>query len=212
MTTRHADTEPDAVPDTDPTPDPTPDPAPDPDPGSSAGAAGTAGTADVRRASGRGPRRLVPLLAAVMVLASLAAALWTAHGVAEERSAAADERAALATGREAAVAFTSYDHRRIEEDLERVAAMSTGDFREEFTRALGALTEAIEQAEGVSAGTVTQAGLLRIGPDSAVVAAAVDASVTNRQTEEPALRRYRLQITLARDGSDWLISDISPVA
>ena len=90
--------------------------------------------------------------------------------------------------------------------------MSTGDFREEFTRALGALTEAIEQAEGVSAGTVTQAGLLRIGPDSAVVAAAVDASVTNRQTEEPALRRYRLQITLARDGSDWLISDISPVA
>jgi Mce-associated membrane protein len=164
------------------------------------------------RSRHRGAAFLLVLLTAV---AAVAGAAWTGLEVQREREAAARERAALAAGRTAAEAFTSYDHRQIEDDLDRVTAMSTGDFRTEFTRALGALTGAIRQARGVSEGTVTQAGVTRQSDDSAVVIAAVDATITNRHTGEsgqPSLRRYRLQITLDRVGDAWLISDIAPVS
>lgn len=151
-------------------------------------------------------------LVALALVAAVAGAVWTGVGVRAERDADARERAALAAGREAAVAFTSYDYRRIEEDLDRVSAMSTGKFREEFTKALGALTGAITKARGVSEGQVNQAGVVRMHRDSAVVIAAVDATITNKQAKGPSLRRYRLQITLTRDADEWLISDISPVA
>lgn len=157
-------------------------------------------------------RRWVALLAGATLAASLAGAAWTGQEVREERTSDARERSALAAGREAALAFTSYDHARIEEDLERVSAMSTGRFREEFAKALGALTGAITKAEGVSESSVNHAGIVRMHEDSAVVLAAVDATITNKETKEPSLRRYRLQITLARDDESWLISDISPVA
>lgn len=156
-------------------------------------------------------RLLVPALALVL-LAAVAGAVWTGLEVREERNADQQARDALAAGREAAVAFTSYHHRRIEEDLDRVSAISTGEFREEFTAALGALTGAIRKAEGVSEGEVTHLGIVRQSGEAAVLIAAVDAMVTNKETERPTLRRYRLQITLTLDDDAWLISDITPVA
>ncbi|HWI42936.1 MAG TPA: hypothetical protein VNS81_04915 [Nocardioides sp.] len=166
-------------------------------------------------AADRRPRWLriaLPILLVVVLVGALAAAAWTASAVRRERDADARDRAALAAGREAAVAFTSYDYRHIDHDLDRVSAMSTGKFRKEFTKALGALTEAIGKAHGVSQGEVTHAGVLRSHDDSAVVIAAVDATITNKESPTPSLRRYRLQITVTRSGGDWLISDIKPVA
>lgn len=152
-----------------------------------------------------------PLLA-VVTLALLAGAAWTAVDVRRERDAQDRDAAALSAGREAAVAFTSYDYRHIDDDLDRVASRSTGDFRQQFTKALGALTAAIKKAHGVSRGEVTQAGLVRSSADTAVVMAAVDASITNRSTQGTSTRRYRLQVTLTLVDDAWLISDISPVA
>ncbi|MFC7495151.1 MULTISPECIES: hypothetical protein [unclassified Nocardioides] len=157
-------------------------------------------------------RHWLPLVAAVVVLAAVASAVWTGLEVRDERAADERGRAALAAGRVAATAFTSYDHRHIDEDLDRVAAISTGTFREEFTKALGALTGAIREAGGISRGEVTQIGVVRQTSRAAVVIAAVDATITNKATRTPSQRRYRLEITLTRVGDDWLISDISPVA
>ncbi|HWJ80782.1 MAG TPA: hypothetical protein VNS55_00990 [Nocardioides sp.] len=161
----------------------------------------------------RGPRaRVRTALAAVVVLGAVAGAGWTGWQVREERSADDGTAAALSVARQAAVAFTSYDHRHIDEDLERVTDISTGDFREEFTKALGALTGAIRKAHGVSEGEVTQAGVVSSSDRTTVVIAAVDATITNKQTEKPSLRRYRLQITLTLVDGAWLVSDIAPVA
>jgi Mce-associated membrane protein len=155
---------------------------------------------------------VVPVVLALLTLALVVGAAWTLVDVQKEREAQDRDAAALAAGREAAVAFTSYDYRHIDDDLDRVASRSTGDFRQQFTKALGALSAAIKKAHGVSRGEVSQAGLVRSSAESAVVMAAVDASITNRSTQGGSTRRYRLQITLALVDGDWLISDISPVA
>lgn len=166
-------------------------------------------------AAPRGVRPKAVVLTALLVLAlvgSLVGAVLTGRAVDHRRSAAAADRSALAAGRSAAVAFTTYDYRHLDTDLARVTERSTGTFRTQFTSALGALTEAIKQAKGVSTGRVTYAALLRRTGQSAVVVAAVDASITNSATPKASTRRYRLQITLDRSSGSWLISQIAPVA
>lgn len=162
--------------------------------------------------SPRRHRNAMLVLVVVALLAALTAAGWTLRDVTQERESADRDRAVLAAGREAAVAFTSYDYRHIDEDLDRVTGKSTGEFRDQFTKALGALTAAIKKARGVSTGEVTHAGIVRISNTSAVIIAAVDAQITNKDTKGPSMRRYRLQITLNRVDEDWLIANIEPVA
>jgi Mce-associated membrane protein len=150
-------------------------------------------------------------LAGLVVAAVLAGAVLT---VVQVRGRMADEtadRSALEAGRQAAVSFTSYDYRHLDTDLNRVASRSTGRFRQQFTHALGALTEAIRKAKGVSKGVVQYAGLVSRQQDRAVVIAAVDAQVTNTATADPTQRRYRLRIVLDHSTGRWLISDVSPV-
>jgi Mce-associated membrane protein len=162
---------------------------------------------------GRRPVLVVTaVLLVVLLIGSVVAAVLTGQAVQKRRHADAFEHAALAAGRDAAVAFTTYDYRHLDTDLSRVTERSTGTFRTQFTSALGALTEAIKQAHGVSTGHVAYAGLLRHSGQTAVVLAAVDASITNTATPKPSTRRYRLQITLDHSSGSWLISQIAPVA
>jgi Mce-associated membrane protein len=166
----------------------------------------------------RGPERtsrrgaVVTGLLVVAMLVCVAGAGWTARSVRAERAQDRADTAALAAGRDAAVAFTSYDYQRLDDDLARVAAMSTGTFKQQFSDALAALTDAIKAAEGVSEGRIVYAGLKSRRGDVAVVLVAANASITNNSSTETSTRRYRLQITLNRASGSWLISDIAPVA
>lgn len=157
-------------------------------------------------------RRWLWLAVALLLIASAVGAALTAVQVRDQRRDQAGERTALAAGRTAAVAFTSYDYRHLHRDLTQVEDMSTGTFRTQFGSALTALTRSITAAHGVSVGTVVDAGLVSHTDTSAVVIAAVDAAVTNKASKTATTRRYRLQITLNRDSGTWLISDITPVA
>lgn len=154
---------------------------------------------------------VVPALVLLLVLAA-GGAVWTGIRVHDVRSSRSLDSQALQAGRTAATDFTSYDYTHLGRDLDRVTAMSTGTFRTQFTKALGALTAAIKQAKGVSVGTIAYAGLTRRVGDNAVVVAAVDATITNSSTTAPSIRRYRLQITLDHSSGSWLISDIAPVS
>lgn len=168
-------------------------------------------TAVVRRDPPSTGGLIIAALAAAIGLALAAVACLTLLSVQDERSATDREASALARSRDAAVAFASYDYRRIDADLKRLQVMSTGDFGKQFASALGALTGKITKVHGVSVGTVTQIGLLRSEETSAVAIAAVDASITNTELKGPSLRRYRLQITLTRDADTWLVSDVQAV-
>lgn len=151
------------------------------------------------------------ILAALLAVGLLAGAGWTGLEVRQVRQDNAADDAALDAGREAAVAFTSYDYRHLGEDLRRVEDMSTGRFRDQFTEAMGSLTESISSAKGVSVGRVVYAGLRERSENTAVVLAAIDASITNTSSPRPSTRRYRLQITLNDETGRWLIADVAPV-
>jgi len=158
-----------------------------------------------------GPRTWLVALIGVLAIAAVAGAIWTGLAVRGTQHDNAADRDALAAGRTAATAFTSYDYKQLDRDLDHVAAMSTGTFKKQFTDALGALTAAIKKAKGVSVGTVTYVGLQSRKDGNAVVIAAVDAAITNSSTPTASTRRYRLQISLDDASGAWLISAIKPV-
>lgn len=157
-------------------------------------------------------RRVRPLVAvlAVVVLGLLAATVVTGVRLAHANSRADTRDAALAAARQEAVNFTTFDYRHLDRDLRTVMALSTGSFRSQFEKALGQVRTTIADQQTVSKGTVTAAGVESVDGARAVVIAAVDASVSSKGGK-PAVKHYRMRISLQRTGGHWLVSGLAGV-
>ncbi len=121
----------------------------------------------------------------------------------------ADRVEVLTAAETAAVAVLSYDHRSLEQDRDAALAFMTPaygrDYRSTFdTAVIAAATE----AEATVETEVQEAGITAIDTDSAEVLMFADQSTTNNSSPEPKLALNRVNFTLVRDGSEWLVDDI----
>jgi Mce-associated membrane protein len=55
---------------------------------------------------------------------------------------------------------------------------------------------------------VLEAGVVSMDEDSATVVVVADSQVTNKSTDEPQPRHYRLQLDLVLEDGRWLTSDL----
>ena len=154
----------------------------------------------------------VDLLLGALVLALVAGGLmlgaqWTEARETEQRYAAV-----LDAARAEALAFTTLDHRTVDEDTARVLEGATGSFKRQFEASLDQLTELAAQNESVSKGKVLSAGVVSADADSARVVVVADSTVSNVNTPSPQPRHYRIQMDLVRQGDEWLASDLEFVS
>ena len=154
----------------------------------------------------------VDLLLGALVLALVAGGLalgakWTEARQTEQRYAAV-----LDAARAEALAFTTLDHRSVDEDTARVLEGATGSFKRQFAASLDQLTELATQNESVSKGKVLSAGVVSADADSARVVVVADSTVSNVNTPSPQPRHYRIQMDLVRQGDEWLASDLEFVS
>ena len=174
---------------------------------------------DVDRTDGATVRRLSPgrlgrldLLLGALVLALVAGVAllgvrWSEARATEQRYV--DLRAAA---RAEAEAFTTLDHRTVEEDTQRVLDGATGSFKRQFAGSVDQLTELATQNESVSRGKVLSVGVVSADDDSARVIVVADSTVSNVNTPSPQPRHYRIQMDLVRRGDTWLTSDLQFVS
>jgi Mce-associated membrane protein len=118
----------------------------------------------------------------------------------------------LQAARQQGVNITTLDHRSVEQDLQRVLALSTGNFRAEFVAGTKDLTDLVVQNKAVSTGEVLEAGIVTADSDSARVLVVADSTVSNSTTEEQQVRHYRMQLDLVRRGDRWLTSALTFVS
>lgn len=118
----------------------------------------------------------------------------------------------LAAARAEALAFTTLDHRTVEEDAARVLDGATGSFERQFEGSLDQLTELATQNESISKGKILSAGVVSADGDSARVVVVADSTVMNVNTPSPQPRHYRIQMDLVRRGEEWLTSDLEFVS
>ncbi|MBY6414682.1 hypothetical protein HQ346_24155 [Rhodococcus sp. BP-252] len=144
-------------------------------------------------------RRLLPALFLVVVLALLAAGISLSYAV---RSAAAqDERNQrfVQTARQTVLNLTTIHPDSAQQDVDRLLAGASGDFKAEFEGREGPFVEVVQQARVDSNGEIIEAGMESSTADSADVLVAARAMVQNSDAAEPEPRDFRLRVTVVDD-------------
>lgn len=180
---------------------------------------GDAADDDAAGAGSRGRRRwpgrprlssVAAVLAVVISLVALGAGVEMAvlhkHAVRERQQVA--EFAAAA--RQGVVTLTSLDFEHAKEGVQHIVEVSTGTFKDDFLKMADDFTNVVEQSKVVSQGTVqaTAVDLDSMTDNSAVVLVASTSEVTNAAGAKQDPRKYRLIVTVTRDGGQLKMSKV----
>jgi Mce-associated membrane protein len=148
------------------------------------------------------------IVLALVLLVALVGLGWVGLRWYDGNQLAAAHQAALAAAKQTTVDFVSISASSVDGDLQRIADGATGDFKDEFTRGMPQVRQAVVENKVESTGQVLRAGLVSGDLDSAVVLVAIDASVKNVGAPDGRLSHYRIQVDLAidPDSGRWLVS------
>lgn len=169
-----------------------------------AGAAGTKARGRRRGArTGRGaPWWLVALLGVLAVGGLvLSAVLLSRPSDVELRESA------VAAGTRYAEFLTTYDARTLDEDVARMAAVSTEEFAEEYRGTVEGLRARITEQQATSTGTVVGSGVERLEGETVVVLVAVDQEITG-SGQEPRTEANRVRMRLVREDGSWVVAEV----
>ncbi|MGY0498223.1 hypothetical protein ACWZHB_06970 [Nocardia sp. FBN12] len=148
----------------------------------------------------------------VAMFAALGGAVKLFTDVRASEQASERDRIVLDTGRRVAAELVSLNHTSAKENLDTIAANSTGSFRDQFDKVSGTFSSVLTQGQVESSGEVKEAGIVSVGDDRAVIIAAVTSTVKNTEVPEGQMRVYRMKMTLEKNGSEWLVSNVEFVA
>jgi Mce-associated membrane protein len=161
------------------------------------------------RPRGRPGRRTVAVGAAlVLICASLGASGYMIRhhrSVMQERQRTAEFARAAQQG---VVTIMSMDFTNAEEDVQRVIDNSTGQFKDEFQASAAGLTKALEQSRVTTKVTVNADAVESMTDDSAVVLVAATSEATDPKGAQRKPAKFRLGVTVSRDGGQLKISKV----
>ncbi|MCV7345879.1 hypothetical protein [Mycolicibacterium rhodesiae] len=153
----------------------------------------------------------VTVAVAVIVILTIASMVVTglmlvAHQRVVAQRAHQDELVAAA--REGVIALLSIDYNRAKADVQHVIDLSTGTFKNDFTRGADDFVKTAEQSKAVTVGTVKSAALEKETGDTGVVLLAASSTVTNANGAHQDPRAWRMSVTVARDGAQYKMSNV----
>ncbi|QIS01449.1 hypothetical protein F5X71_03170 [Nocardia brasiliensis] len=159
--------------------------------------------------SGIGVGRVLAWAAAALLV--LALVVGAGLSVVKVRSIdARDERRTefVQTARQAALNLTTIRADSAKQDIDRILAVASGQFKSEFDGRVDPFLNVVQQAKIVSNGEVVEAALESDDVDSAQVLVAVKQTLTNAGQEGPQTRLYRFRITVSRGDAGLTASKV----
>jgi Mce-associated membrane protein len=161
----------------------------------------------------RSPRRpalpLVPVLAVLLVLLLAGCvALWVTRP-ATSAVRTADYVGALQAARAGIVDVTSFDYVTLDDDIEQIRNVTTGDLKTESVKQLDQRRQQITDAQAVADTTVVGAAVGSAGDGKATVFAVLQSTQQTSASAQAQVQRFRVEITLERVGGRWLLSGIT---
>jgi Mce-associated membrane protein len=171
-------------------------------------------------------RIALTVLAGVLALACVATVTvkWVAPGMLPASWTAADRAddrntEVLTATRRAMAAFLDVDYATIDDQIEDVLAVSTGQFKKQFGDARVQYAALTRQGKAVSEGQIREIGITRANDHEALLSVAADSTVSNTATAEAEkkgekvdkVRVYYFQVTMNRVGDEWLMSNLEVI-
>ncbi|MGY1781907.1 hypothetical protein [Geodermatophilus sp. SYSU D01036] len=152
---------------------------------------------------------LVPVLAVLLVLLLAAAGwLWLTR---EDGSPVRTDSyvQVLQAARSGIVDLTSFDAVTIDDDIEQVRRVATGDLRDESLAQLQDRRQELVDAQAVVQTEVVGAGVVSADEDSGTVLLVIQSTQRSTAGPQAQVLRYRIQVELVREDGRWLLSGIS---
>jgi hypothetical protein len=182
--------------------------------------AGDTATAGRRRRARRGrgddggrtrSRLSLPLIPTLLLLLALlvgaTAYLWfTRPDASAVRTG--DYVEALQAARSGVVDMTSFDYLTLDDDIEQIRRVSTGELREEAVDELDASRQQITDAQAVINTEVVGGGVTKAGSSAATVWLVIQSTQESNQSEQAQVARYRIEVELEKPDGRWLLSGI----
>lgn len=147
----------------------------------------------------------VAILGIVALLTVTGLMIWQ-HRRAEAQRA---HRAELINAAKLGVAaLLSIDYNHAKADVQRVIDLSTGGFKNDFSRGAQDFVTTAEQSKAVTVGSIKAAALESDNGDSGVVLLAAASQVTNANGAKQDPRAWRMSVTVTRDGDQLKMSNV----
>jgi Mce-associated membrane protein len=143
------------------------------------------------------------LLAAVTV-GLISVPQWRDLHAANER--ADDRAAAMAVAEQEVKDLTTLSPTTLDPTLERLKTRLTGGFARQFDAFYSTFASVVREQKVTSRGSVQSVALSSLSGRKAVALVAARAVVTSTASKRKLQRAYRLELTLAKRDSGWLIS------
>ena len=173
---------------------------------------GDVGTNGEPSRAGRRARLSIPLLPALAVLLVLLLAglafLWSTRP-GESAVRTGDYGEALQAARSGVVDLTSFDYLTLDDDIEQIRRVATGDLRDASVSELEDRRREITELEAVVNTEIIGAGVTRADDEEATVLLVIQATQESAASEQVQISRYRLEVDLEKSGDRWLLSGIT---
>jgi hypothetical protein len=151
---------------------------------------------------------LVPtLLVLLLVFLAASAFLWfTRPGESAVRTD--DYAEALQAARSGIVDLTSFDYLTLDDDIEQVRRVATGDLEEATVDRLDTERQQITDLKAVWNTEVVGAGVTRADGEDATVLLVIQSTQESAANPQAQIVRYRIEVSLEKEEGRWLLSGI----
>jgi Mce-associated membrane protein len=166
---------------------------------------------EVERRGGLTLLRSNGLFAGVAVVMGVVIALLTVTQLSLNSDNSLDNArtSALGAAESYAVDLASYDYRHLDQNFGKVLAESTPSFKKSFTQSSVGLQSALKRYDATASAKVVAAGLLSATASRAVAVVFLDQTDESTTQKNKPTTESRMEITLVRSGSRWLINQVS---
>lgn len=149
-------------------------------------------------------------LIAVTVLLALDG--WLAHRADQEHRHVLERTAFLEAGRQAALDLTSVEYTRVEADVQRILAASTGSFRADFERRSPPFVEEVLRTKSTSVGQIVEAAVESVAGEQAKVIVAVRVTTTRDGSSDQRVKSWRMRVSVSRTGAGFKVSNVEMIS
>jgi Mce-associated membrane protein len=164
----------------------------------------------------RGPLRrvLVPLVLAVLLLASVGVATWaylSTYRPDQQTNAAVAARVVQAAS-DGTKSILSYAPDSMDKDFANAKSHLTGDFLNYYTQFTQDIVAPAVKTKAVkTSAAVVRSAVAQLHPDSAEVLLFVNQTTQSKENPDGAFAASSVKVGLVKVGNDWLISTFDPV-
>ncbi|WP_155941521.1 MULTISPECIES: DUF3329 domain-containing protein [unclassified Mycobacteroides] len=104
--------------------------------------------------------------------------------------------------------LTSIDTNSMDDNFRQILNGSTGELKQEFTKASVQLRQLLVDNKAAAHGKVVNSAIVSKTPNKVVLLLMVDQSITNTQLPDPRIDRSRMRITMEKIDGRWLASKL----